>query len=846
MPRAGSLEPDNVAIGGVLAGRYRVLERLGSGSTAVVYKVQDLLANDVVAVKILYPGVAADPAVVANFRRELATARKLTHPNLVSVYDLGLFEGLYYISMEYIDGYSLARRLAERGPLPLAEFLNVADVFCQALAWVHSRQIVHRDIKPSNLMFTSSGTLKLMDFGIAKELAADQSSSTRVGTPGYASPEQQAGLPLRPTSDIYSTGVMFFELVTGTRLSGEAVEGAFPAALRQAAPELPAIIARCMAPSQGDRFQTAEELRSALRKMGRNFVPVAHDRSPIRARMTEAPADARNLIPLFLQTVKRVQEIHASGLYHAELSPDSIWITSAGAVEIDSFDAPRSAGTLGLSAAKYLAPEVFSDVEESGAHSCPMRDAYVLGFVFYEMLLGRQAFDHQFPRGAENDRFWLTWHSDPSKSLQPATAVLPRCPKAFANLLQQITSKDRGARPGLDQVATVLGQLYLSIEDTAPILPPDLPKDAAEPGTPQPASEGHAATGSGAFRRWLGRIALAGAFLIAAATLIAAGMYVVRERNRTPASFRLEPDKLIVVDDRGAELWRKALDEPIDPDAYTVDGVAVRGRRVWFGDLDGDGHTEMLFLLKPRNVAHLTSLICLSDTGVERWRFVPGRTVATRGQAYPPPYRITEFLVAPIGPNRSLSVLVSSTHHRDFPNQVALLSPTGEMLGEYWHSGWISRMITADLDHNGVDEIYLGGMSAARKAATLVAISPDHFGGASVEQGAPDFQLQNLPPARELARVFFPRSCMNLKAGSPNRVVDLQADRGSISVSVQELLSAPQPVLLFRLGSDLSLLDLKPSATFQQTHTQMEKTGELDHPFSAEEEAALRRIEVVR
>ncbi len=892
MARAKPVDPENIEIGGVIAGRYRVLERLGFGSTAVVFKVHDLLANGVVALKVLRAAVGDDSALIARFQRELAMARRLTHPNVVSLYDIGMSDGLCYISMEFVEGYSLAKRLAQRGPLPLPEFLTVAEGFCAALAWIHSQKVIHRDIKPSNVMFTTAGALKLMDFGIAKELATDQLRSTRTGTPGYASPEQQEGTPLGPASDIYSAGIMFFELLTGNRTSGRPAESFYPQPIRDAAPQLPTIIARCLERSPASRYQTAEELRAAITGIQGVFSPTSYGRIPIQDKMTAAPADATEVIPLCLKTVDCLRQVHAAGRYHAELSPQNIWLTASGTVEIDCCDSPRALGTLGLSMAKYLAPEVFSDASESGPHTCTSRDIYVLGFVFYEMLAGQQAMQRQIGHSAEDDRFWLEWHGDFRKSLQPLTEVVPRCPKALATLIHKMAAKDQAARPSsLDEIAAVLLKLHLSTEDTQPVLPvlPPPPEPAAAPQAPPPQPKARRATPPPATIQpappyapepqpappyipdpqpvppqyaaptpapppavavrppspWLGHLLRAFAILIAVAALAGAGVYVVRTHNRAPHSFRLQANSLIVLDEKGEELWRRTFAEAFDSAPHPDDGLAASAPTVWFGDLAGDGRIQTLFLFRPANPEHLSALVCLSDRGEELWRFVPGRTVKTRQRAFPPPYRIASFLVAPLGPRQLPAVLVAGTHFTGYPTQVAMLSAKGELTGEYWHSGHLTHMITADLNRDGVPEIYLAGVSAARNAATLVVLTAAAFDGGALEK-KPDYQIEALPDAHERARVFFPRSCLNKKLESSNRVAALKVNSNSIDVTTMELLSAPQPSLTFRLGPDMALLDLMPSETFRQAHAQMEKTGEIDHHFDQNEESTLRAIEAVR
>ena len=231
--------------GNILAERYTVLQVVGSGATSVVYKATDTLANEVVALKVIRQVTTGSDRALEGFRRELALARKLTHPNVIRIHDIGMDGRLFYIVMEFIDGQTLAELLAEKGRLDPPQFFRIFHQFAEALGWIHQRNIVHRDVKPSNVMFTRAGVLKVTDFGIAKELGAAH-STTRIGTPGYASPEQILGQKLTPASDIYSAGAMFFELLTANRpLAKRSLAEQCtlpPPSLKQARPDLPALL----------------------------------------------------------------------------------------------------------------------------------------------------------------------------------------------------------------------------------------------------------------------------------------------------------------------------------------------------------------------------------------------------------------------------------------------------------------------------------------------------------------------------------------------------------------------------------------------------------------------------
>jgi len=271
-PQAAGLQKDLFTLkpGQVVANRYRVLGLVGRGGMGAIYRVHDDVLKEQVALKTLLPQFAQDKTVVERFYNEARIARQLSHPNIVRVHDIGMAGPVMYISMEYLDGRSLRTYLEERDPqkaLTLRQKLMIVDQICAALEYAH-RYTVHRDIKPENIMITSDGTVKLMDFGISKLVAHTRLTMTSIvmGTPQYMSPEQfRDSGAVDARADIYSLGVLLYELFTGE------LPTAVAAPLSEQAPDVPkamdAIVAKCLAADPKNRYQTAHELRAAIREV---------------------------------------------------------------------------------------------------------------------------------------------------------------------------------------------------------------------------------------------------------------------------------------------------------------------------------------------------------------------------------------------------------------------------------------------------------------------------------------------------------------------------------------------------------------------------------------------------
>jgi serine/threonine-protein kinase len=263
----------------IIDGRYRVLSRLGSGGMADVYLAQDQLLGREVAVKVLHHHFAEDQEFVERFKREASSAAGLSHPNIVAIFDRGEWNGTYYIAMEYVAGRSLKALVRETGPLEPALAIETVIQILRAARFAHRRGVIHRDLKPHNVLLDEEGRARVTDFGIARAGASDMTlTGSIMGTAQYLSPEQAQGYAVTDASDIYSVGVILYELLTGVvPFEGEtAVAIAFkqvsatprpPSELNPALPpSLDAVVLRALAKDPIERFADDDELISALER----------------------------------------------------------------------------------------------------------------------------------------------------------------------------------------------------------------------------------------------------------------------------------------------------------------------------------------------------------------------------------------------------------------------------------------------------------------------------------------------------------------------------------------------------------------------------------------------------
>jgi eukaryotic-like serine/threonine-protein kinase len=258
-------------------GRYRVLNRLGSGGMADVYCAEDLQLGRRVAVKLLHRRFAEDAQFVERFRREASSAAGLQHPNIVGIFDRGAWDGTYYIAMEFVEGRTLKDIVREKGPAPPDAAVDITLQILRAARFAHNRGVVHRDIKPHNVLIDTDGRVRVADFGIARAGTSDMTETGSImGTAQYLSPEQAQGRPVDARSDLYSIGVVLYELITG-RVPFDA-ESPVTVALMQVnepptppraiVPEIPpaleTIVLRALEKDPARRFADADEFIAAL------------------------------------------------------------------------------------------------------------------------------------------------------------------------------------------------------------------------------------------------------------------------------------------------------------------------------------------------------------------------------------------------------------------------------------------------------------------------------------------------------------------------------------------------------------------------------------------------------
>src|SRR5215470_4670027 len=264
-----------------LGQRYEILDEAGHGSMGSVYKARDRETGEIVALKLLKPEIASDQAMMERFKNELLFARKITHKNVCRVHEFNRINGIAYTSMEFVDGESLRSVMNRFGGLPLRKAVNVAVQICSGLKEAHAQGIVHRDLKPENVMIDANGDVKIMDFGIARSMeAATRLTGSMVGTPAYMAPEQVFGKPVDYRTDIYSLGLMLYEMFTGS----QALQAETPVAValkqlretppppHQIEPTIPVPIERailkCLEKDPSKRFQSIGELEKVLTQPG--------------------------------------------------------------------------------------------------------------------------------------------------------------------------------------------------------------------------------------------------------------------------------------------------------------------------------------------------------------------------------------------------------------------------------------------------------------------------------------------------------------------------------------------------------------------------------------------------
>ncbi|MCX6576941.1 MAG: serine/threonine protein kinase, partial [Candidatus Aminicenantes bacterium] len=316
-----------LAQGILYAGRYEIIKELGRGGMGKVYKVLDKEIQEEVALKLLNPEIASDEKTIERFRNELKYARRITHRNVCRMHDINRDKDTYFITMEYVPGEDLKTFIRRTGSLPEDEAVPIAAQVCEGLTEAHRLGVVHRDLKPQNIMIDSDGNVRIMDFGIARSLAAKgvTEAGMIIGTPDYMSPEQVEGMEADARSDIYALGATLYEMVTGrVPFEGDTAliiamkhKAEIPLSPKEINPqlseELSTVILKCLEKDREKRYQTAEELLAELRCLEEGLPTAAAAMKPkMPAFLSEGAEEARLKRPVFVACGQELEKLGRS------------------------------------------------------------------------------------------------------------------------------------------------------------------------------------------------------------------------------------------------------------------------------------------------------------------------------------------------------------------------------------------------------------------------------------------------------------------------------------------------------------------------------------------------------
>lgn len=329
---------------------------------------------------------------------------------------------------------------------------------------------------------------------------------------------------------------------------------------------------------------------------------------------------------------------------------------------------------------------------------------------------------------------------------------------------------------------------------------------------------------------------------LAATGIVAYASFRVLSRHDQPRLGRLDGSALVVMNADGKELWRKTFPEGFAPDWFYGQGI---GNRIWFGDLEGKGHTSVLFVYSPASrEPHSSTLICYSDRGKEEWRWTPGRELPELAGS-PATYTAHALGVLKATEKGPPRIVVSSQHSPWWPNQIAILDSKGKTISEYWHSGGLPSMTLADLDGDGREEIIATGIANGYDhQATLVVLDPDRVFGASTEV-RPEFQIHGTGVAQERLRLLFPRSDLNRALFQFNMAMEPTVEHGNLRLTVAECITPLPPGcrIWYEFDKNFKLIAAYAGGDeFRSAHERFYQTGKNVHTLSAEEQAAFQKV----
>lgn len=299
---------EELTTGSTFAHRYQIIEELGKGGMGRVYRAIDKKLNEEVALKLIKPEIASDKKTIQRFSNELKFARKIRHKNICQMFDLGEYRGKHFITMEYVEGQDLKRMIRQSGQLALSTILHIIKQVCDGLMEAHSSGIIHRDLKPNNIMIDADGNVRIMDFGISRCLKTKgiTGDGMMMGTPEYMSPEQTEAKEVDERTDIYSLGVILYEMTTGhLPFTGETPislamkhKGEMPQNPQDLNAHIPVdlsdLILKCLEKNRDKRYQSVEELLTDLKAVQKEipeatFGPVPRKSTTTRVSLYRRP-----------------------------------------------------------------------------------------------------------------------------------------------------------------------------------------------------------------------------------------------------------------------------------------------------------------------------------------------------------------------------------------------------------------------------------------------------------------------------------------------------------------------------------------------------------------------------
>jgi eukaryotic-like serine/threonine-protein kinase len=368
-------------IGHQIGGRYRIIQRLGGGGMGVVYQAEDMLLGRDVAIKVLRTHLAEDESFRHRFEREGRSAAGLSHPNIVQVYDVGETpEGVPYLVMEYVSGPTLEKILRERGALPEREAVDIAAQVAAALAEAHRRGVVHRDIKPLNILVRPDGTVKVADFGIARAQSGATlvNTGTIVGSAHYVSPEQARGGYVDEKTDVYSLGVVLYEMLTGrTPFQGDTAvavalkhlqeEVPAPSALANVSRRLESVVLRALEKDPARRYPSANAILADLEAL-RPSLDRASDGG--RRRSVPPPGQTSLWVPIVAAAIVVLVGV-AAFLYTHYVAPQAVAVPTLAGKPLNEVETRLGADALRWRVTSYTqdAQLPYGDVVRRGARS---------------------------------------------------------------------------------------------------------------------------------------------------------------------------------------------------------------------------------------------------------------------------------------------------------------------------------------------------------------------------------------------------------------------------------------------------------------------------------------------